>query len=83
MLSNMQLAVFAFAESNGLPDASKEMPSMHWIDISIVVFYLCVIVSIGFIVKRIATSKLDNYYLAGRNMPWWLLGMPVAPATWT
>ncbi|MCC6127114.1 MAG: hypothetical protein IT426_19305 [Pirellulales bacterium] len=49
--------------------------NLHWIDISIVVFYLCVIVSIGFIVKRIATSKLDNYYLAGRNMPWWLLGL--------
>lgn len=48
---------------------------MHWIDISIIIFYLCVILSIGFIVKKMATSRLDNYYLAGRNMPWWLLGM--------
>jgi SSS family solute:Na+ symporter len=49
--------------------------NMHWVDISIIVFYLIVILSIGFIVKNMATSKLDNYYLAGRNMPWWLLGM--------
>jgi solute:Na+ symporter, SSS family len=48
---------------------------MHWIDLSIIIFYLCVIVTIGFIVKKMATSRLDNYYLAGRNMPWWLLGM--------
>jgi solute:Na+ symporter, SSS family len=48
---------------------------MHWIDLSIIIFYLCVIITIGFIVKKMATSKLDNYYLAGRNMPWWLLGM--------
>jgi solute:Na+ symporter, SSS family len=48
---------------------------MHWIDLTIILFYLCVIVTTGFIVKRIATSKLDNYYLAGRNMPWWLLGL--------
>ncbi len=49
--------------------------TMHWVDIAIIIFYLCVIVTIGFIVKKMATSKLDNYYLAGRNMPWWLLGM--------
>ena len=48
---------------------------MHWIDLSIIIFYLCVIIAIGFIVKKMATSKLDNYYLAGRNMPWWFLGM--------
>jgi solute:Na+ symporter, SSS family len=48
---------------------------IHWIDLTIILFYLGVIVSTGFFVKRIATSKLDNYYLAGRNMPWWLLGL--------
>ena len=44
------------------------------LDYSIVVFYLAMILSIGFIVKKLATAKLDNYFLAGRNMPWWLLG---------
>jgi len=48
---------------------------VHWIDLAIILFYLGVIVSTGFVVKRIATSRLDNYYLAGRNMPWWLLGL--------
>jgi solute:Na+ symporter, SSS family len=48
---------------------------VHWIDLTIILFYLGVIVSTGFVVKRIATSRLDNYYLAGRNMPWWLLGL--------
>jgi SSS family solute:Na+ symporter len=76
MSNYLQWLCFAAATSGAAPDAEKKIASnMHWVDIAIVVFYLCVIVSIGFIIKRIATSKLDNYYLAGRNMPWWLLGM--------
>jgi solute:Na+ symporter, SSS family len=72
----MHWATLLFAATDALPGSDEKIPAnLHWIDISIVVFYLCVIISIGFIVKRIATSKLDNYYLAGRNMPWWLLGM--------
>jgi solute:Na+ symporter, SSS family len=76
MSTNLQWVDFTFAATNVLIDASKEISmKWHWVDIAIVVFYMCVIISIGFIVKRIAASKLDNYYLAGRNMPWWLLGM--------
>jgi Na+/proline symporter len=29
---------------------------------------------IGFWIKNRATANLDSYYLAGRNIPWWMLG---------
>ncbi|MCK4579637.1 MAG: hypothetical protein KAU50_12665, partial [Candidatus Marinimicrobia bacterium] len=48
--------------------------NLHWIDIGIIVTYLIVVAIIGFWVKNRATAGLDNYYLAGRNIPWWLLG---------
>jgi Na+/proline symporter len=41
----------------------------------IIVVYLAAVASIGFLVKRRATKKLDSYYLADRNIPWWMLGL--------
>ncbi|MDP2914224.1 MAG: hypothetical protein Q8O91_02075 [Candidatus Aminicenantes bacterium] len=49
--------------------------NLHWIDLVIIVVYLLAVASIGFLVKRRATKKLDSYYLADRNIPWWMLGL--------
>ena len=49
--------------------------NLHWIDLMIIVVYLAAVASIGFLVKRRATKKLDSYYLADRNIPWWMLGL--------
>jgi Na+/proline symporter len=49
--------------------------SLHWVDLVIIVVYLVAVAMIGFIVKKKATKKLDSYYLADRNIPWWMLGL--------
>ncbi len=49
--------------------------TLHWVDMVIIVVYLLVVAMIGFIVKKQATKKLDSYYLADRNIPWWMLGL--------
>jgi len=49
--------------------------NLHWIDMVIIVVYLCLVAMIGVIVKKQATKKLDSYYLADRNIPWWMLGL--------
>jgi Na+/proline symporter len=49
--------------------------NLHWIDLVIIVVYLVAVSMIGFIVKKQATKKLDSYYLADRNIPWWMLGL--------
>ena len=49
--------------------------NLHWIDLVIIVVYLLAVASIGFLVKKRATKKLDSYYLADRNIPWWMLGL--------
>lgn len=48
---------------------------MHWIDLVIIGGYLFLVALIGFWVQKRATEDLDNYFLAGRSMPWWLLGL--------
>jgi len=48
---------------------------MHWIDLGIITLYLIFVAFIGFWVQKRATQHLDGYYLAGRNVPWWMLGL--------
>jgi len=45
------------------------------LDIVIISFYLLAVAAVGFAVKKRATKKLDSYYLADRNIPWWMLGL--------
>lgn len=48
---------------------------LHWIDISIIIGYLIIVAFIGFFIQKKASSGINNYYLAGRKVPWWMLGM--------
>ena len=49
--------------------------NLHPLDLAIVLLYLAAMAGIGFWVRAIATKKLDSYYLADRNIPWWMLGL--------
>ena len=49
--------------------------NLHWIDLTIIAIYLFGVAMIGFVVKKRATKKLDSFYLADRNVPWWMLGL--------
>jgi Na+/proline symporter len=49
--------------------------NLHWIDLAIIASYLFGVAMIGFVVKKRATKKLDSFYLADRNVPWWMLGL--------
>ncbi len=48
---------------------------MHYIDISIIVGYLVAIVIGGSLLSRRASKNLDSYFLGGRNIPWYFLGI--------
>jgi len=47
----------------------------HTIDITIIIVYLLLTITIGIIMRRRAQQKLDAYFLAERNVPWWMLGL--------
>ena len=49
--------------------------SLHPIDLAIIVVYLFAVALVGVVVRKQASKKLDSYYLADRNIPWWMLGL--------
>ena len=51
------------------------MTSLNFIDSSIIVIYLIITMGVGLIMTRKASQSLDNYYLGGRSLPWYMLGM--------
>lgn len=53
------------------------------IDILIIVFFLLLTLLIGFLVAKRASQSSTEYFLAGRNMPWWLLGFSMVATTFS
>ncbi|MCX8009979.1 MAG: hypothetical protein N3A61_02405 [Ignavibacteria bacterium] len=47
---------------------------LHPIDLVIIALYLLAMILIGFIIQRKATKHVESYFLADRNVPWWMLG---------
>ncbi len=49
--------------------------ALHPIDFAIVIAFLTVNALIGFYVQKKATANVGAYFLADRNVPWWMLGL--------
>ena len=45
------------------------------IDLAVIAVYLVAIVVAGVYLTRLASRDIDSYFLGGRRMPWWLLGI--------
>jgi Na+/proline symporter len=48
---------------------------LHIVDIGIIVTYLVATILIGFWVSKRASKDLDSYFLGGKALPWYLLGI--------
>ncbi len=53
------------------------------IDIAIIAFFFAITLGIGIYVSRTAGKDTSEYFLSGRNMPWWLLGMSMVATTFS
>lgn len=51
------------------------MTSLNIIDSSIIAVYLIITMGVGLIMTRKASQSMENYFLGGRALPWYLLGM--------
>jgi solute:Na+ symporter, SSS family len=52
------------------------------VDIVILALYFAAMIAICLYVKKKASHNLNGYFLGGRSMPWWLLGISNASAMW-
>ncbi len=57
--------------------------SLHPIDFIIIVFFFLVTLSVGWITMRRAGKNTSEFFLSGRNMPWWLLGFSMVATTFS
>jgi len=48
---------------------------IHYIDLGIILAYLVIVVGIGFVYSRKAGKDMDAYFLGGKTLPWYLLGI--------
>ncbi|KPK44647.1 MAG: sodium:solute symporter [Phycisphaerae bacterium SG8_4] len=51
------------------------MDSLNSIDYAVIIFYLGLLVAMGFYLKNKASQSLEDYFLGGRKLPWWALGI--------
>jgi Na+/proline symporter len=51
------------------------MGNLNTLDYSIIVVYFTILIGIGFYLKKRASASLEDYFLGGRQIPWWALGI--------
>ncbi len=51
------------------------MHTLSILDYGIIIGYLVLTMAVGLYMTKKASSSLDDYFLAGRSMPWYLLGI--------
>ena len=56
---------------------------LHTIDWVLIVGYFVVSLVIGVAVSRRAGSSVSEFFLSGRRMPWWLLGVSLVATTFS
>ena len=56
------------------------LTSLDW---AIVIAMLCITLFIGIWVSRQSGKSSAEYFLSGRNMPWWLLGVSMVATTFS
>jgi len=49
--------------------------TVSWVDLVIICVYLVVILIAGVYLTRLASRNLNSYFLGGRQIPWWFLGL--------
>lgn len=54
---------------------------LHTLDIIIIALFLLISLAIGIWYSRRAGKNTDEYFLAGRNLPWWLAGTAMVATT--
>lgn len=51
------------------------MQNLNYIDYTVIGVYFCFLVALGLYLKKRASASLEDYFLGGRKLPWWALGI--------
>jgi Na+/proline symporter len=51
------------------------MDYLHRGDYAVIIIYFLILVGIGLYLKKKASASMEDYFLGGRKLPWWALGI--------
>ncbi|MFT5138603.1 MAG: SSS family solute:Na+ symporter [Lysobacterales bacterium] len=54
------------------------MRTLTQLDLIVIAVYLLLIFAAGILLTRRASSSIDDFFIGGRHMPWWLIGISMA-----
>ena len=57
-----------------------QLSTLDW---SILLAFFVILLSIGFFASKKAGNSVNEFFLSGRNMPWWLLGISMVATTFS
>ena len=57
--------------------------TLSTLDWGIVIVYFLFVLFVGIALSRKSNSSTDDFFLSGRNMPWWLLGISMVATTFS
>jgi len=57
--------------------------ALHALDWGIIVAYFVISLLIGLFVAKTSGKSVAEFFLSGRNMPWWLLGVSMVATTFS
>jgi len=52
------------------------------IDFWVILTYLIFVLLVGFLFRKVSGKNKEEYFLAGRNIPWWLAGISIVATTY-
>ena len=53
------------------------------LDKGIILFFFLIVLAIGFAVSKKSSQSSKEYFLSGRTLPWWLLGLSMVATTFS
>ncbi len=59
------------------------MVALSTLDYSIIITFFVIVLFIGVVVSKKSGKNTSEYFLSGRNMPWWLLGFSMVATTFS
>ena len=51
------------------------MDYLHQGDYAVIIIYFMILVGLGLYLKKKASASMEDYFLGGRQLPWWALGI--------
>ncbi|PPT09878.1 sodium-solute symporter putative [Geitlerinema sp. FC II] len=63
--------------------STQSTPTMQPIDWFVVASYLVVTMALGVYLSRQASKSLADFFVSGRSLPWWLVGISMAATTFS